>query len=70
MSDHNTFVKILKNMADKSGGTVRVTDVPPERRPNAASLMKLENEIAAQSGKPIPYPQAGQENTGDDEQSL
>ena len=70
MSDHNTFVKILKNMADNSEGTVRVTDVPPERRPKAASLMKLENEIAAQSGKPIPYPQAGQENTGDDEQSL
>ena len=43
-----SIIKILENIAKGSGGKIRVVEVPPERRPTAESLAKLENEISAQ----------------------
>ena len=40
--------RILKKVAEKSNGKMRVVKVPPEKRPDAESLEKLEREIAAQ----------------------
>lgn len=44
----SSIIKILENIAKESGGKIRVVEVPPERRPTAESLAKLENEISAQ----------------------
>lgn len=43
-----SIIDVLKKEAEKSGGKVRVVKVPPERRPTAESLAKLEAEISAQ----------------------
>ena len=43
-----SIINELKKEAEKSGGKVRVVKVPPERRPTAESLAKLEAEISAQ----------------------
>lgn len=44
----NTISRILHRIAEKSNGKVRIVKVPPERRPTAESLKKLEREIGAQ----------------------
>lgn len=44
----NTIIRILQRLADESNGKMRVVKVPPERRPTAESLEKLEREIGAQ----------------------
>lgn len=43
-----SIIDVLKKEVEKSGGKVRVVKVPPERRPTAESLAKLEAEISAQ----------------------
>lgn len=43
-----SIIDVLKKEAEKSGGKVRVVKAPPERRPTAESLAKLEAEISAQ----------------------
>ena len=43
-----SIIKVLENIAKRSGGKIRVVKVPPEMRPTAESLEKLENEISAQ----------------------
>lgn len=43
-----SIIKVLENIAKESGGKMRVVKVPPEMRPTAESLEKLENEISAQ----------------------
>lgn len=43
-----SIINVLKKEAEKSGGKMRVVKVPPERRPTAESLAKLEAEISAQ----------------------
>lgn len=40
--------KILQKIAERSNGKMRIVKVPPEKRPTAESLKKLENEIGAQ----------------------
>ena len=40
--------RILKKVAEKSNGKMRIVKVPPEKRPTAESLEKLEREIGAQ----------------------
>ena len=40
--------EIIKKEMAKSGGSARVVKVPPERRPTAESLKKLDTEISAQ----------------------
>lgn len=44
----STIIEILHRIAEKSNGKMRVVKVPPERRPTAESLEKLEREIGAQ----------------------
>ena len=43
-----SIIDVLEKEVEKSGGKVRVVKVPPERRPTAESLSKLETEISAQ----------------------
>ena len=43
-----SIIDVLEKEVEKSGGKVRVVKVPPERRPTAESLAKLEAEISAQ----------------------
>ena len=40
--------RILKKVVEKSNGKMRIVKVPPEKRPTAESLEKLEREIGAQ----------------------
>ena len=40
--------RILKKVAEKSNGKMHIVKVPPEKRPTAESLEKLEREIGAQ----------------------
>lgn len=40
--------KMLHRIAETSEGKMRIVKVPPERRPTAESLAKLEREINAQ----------------------
>ena len=40
--------RILKKVAEKSNGKMRIVKVQPEKRPTAESLEKLEREIGAQ----------------------
>lgn len=40
--------KILKKIAEKSNGKMRIVKVPSDKRPTAESLEKLEREIGAQ----------------------
>ena len=42
------IANILKKEMEKSNGAARLVKVPPERRPNAQSLLTLEHEIAVQ----------------------
>lgn len=44
----NSVIRALEKIAKESGGKIRLVEVPPERRPTAESLAKLENEISAQ----------------------
>lgn len=39
--------RILKRVAEKSNGKMKIVEVPPEKRPTAESLEKLEREISA-----------------------
>ena len=41
-------LRALKRIAEESDGKMRVVKVPPERRPTAESLERLEAEIGAQ----------------------
>ena len=43
-----SIIDVLEKEVEKSGGKVRVVKVPPERRPTAESLSKLQTEISAQ----------------------
>ena len=40
--------RMMERLAKKSNGKIRIVKVPPERRPTAESLAKLEREIKAQ----------------------
>ena len=40
--------RMIRKLAEKSKGKIRIVEVPPERRPTAESLAKLEREIKAQ----------------------
>lgn len=40
--------RMIENEMNKSGGRVRIVDIPVSKRPTAASLKKLDREIAAQ----------------------
>ena len=40
--------RIMKRAVKKSNGKIRIVEVPPEKRPTAESLAKLEREIKAQ----------------------
>lgn len=44
----NSTSKILHKVAEKSNGKMKIVKVPPEKRPTAESLVKLEREINAQ----------------------
>ena len=44
------IANILKKEMEKSNGAARLVKVPPERRPNAKSLLTFEHEIAVQVG--------------------
>lgn len=39
--------KLLKRVAEQSNGKMKIVKVPPEKRPTAESLEKLEREIVA-----------------------
>ena len=39
--------RILKRIAEESNGKMKIVKVPPEKRPTAESLEKLEREISA-----------------------
>ena len=40
--------KIIKKLAEKSDGKIHIVKIPPEERPTAESLKKLDMEIKAQ----------------------
>lgn len=40
--------KMLKKLAERSNGKIRIVKIPPEKRPTAESLKKLDREIKAQ----------------------
>lgn len=44
----STISKVLHRIAEESNGKMRIVKVPPERRPTAESLEKLDREIQAQ----------------------
>ena len=44
----NSTSKILHEIAEKSNGKMKIVKVPPEKRPTAESLAKLETEINSQ----------------------
>lgn len=44
----STISRILHRIAAKSNGKIRIVKIPPERRPTAESLKKLDREIGAQ----------------------
>lgn len=45
----STISKVLHRIAEESNGKMRIVKVPPERRPTAESLKKLDREIKAQT---------------------
>ena len=40
--------RMIRRLAEESNGKIRIVEVPPERRPTAESLAKLDREIKAQ----------------------
>ena len=44
----NSIQKVLRKVADRSNGKMRIVDVPNERKPTAESLAKLNREIDSQ----------------------
>ena len=44
----NITSRMMKKLAERSNGKIRIVKVPPEKRPTAESLEKLEREIGAQ----------------------
>lgn len=40
--------RMIRKLAEESNGKIRIVEVPPERRPTAESLAKLDREIKAQ----------------------
>ncbi len=44
----NSTSKMLHKVAEKSNGKMKIVKVPPEKRPTAESLAKLDREINAQ----------------------
>ncbi len=44
----STINRVLHRIAEESNGKMRIVKVPPERRPTAESLKKLDREIQAQ----------------------
>lgn len=40
--------RMFERLAKESNGKIRIVEVPPEKRPTAESLAKLEREIKAQ----------------------
>ena len=44
----NITSRMLKKLAERSNGEIRIVKIPPEERPTAASLKKLDREIQAQ----------------------
>ncbi len=41
--------RMLKRVAEESNGRIRIVKVPPEKRPTAESLKKLDREIKSQT---------------------
>ena len=44
----NITSKMLKKLAERSNGKIRIVKTPPEKRPTAESMKKLDMEIKAQ----------------------
>ena len=44
----STINMVLHRIAEESNGKMRIVKVPPERRPTAESLKKLDREIKAE----------------------
>ena len=44
----NITSRMMKKLAERSNGKIRIVRIPPEEKPTAESLKKLDREIKAQ----------------------